>query len=320
MRLLLILIPTALFAQCVTHVGGTVCGIGTACESSGKIGKCANIAASGQSAECVCLTPQTPPSVQVPLTPSVACADGYELDNTLGYFGIHFDGNNCNGGWVWYGGIGIEGNNGNPENSPDFTQQAVLTAVSGTIGFTFPSEAFLNPNTPGYYDGIVPSVNYLTYNWGESYLQNLLPYHSVQVSANLITTGSPTFIYQFDPDNDGGGDPPHLVFILCETGWDDGNSPNNQAETSRFFSDVTPQVLQGASGPFTYTVSLTDLTQWIDIYGQSASSEPAAFQATISNLQSLVLGFGGGNFAAHGLAVQSGTGTASLVISSVSFQ
>jgi hypothetical protein len=130
--------------------------------------------------------------------------------------------------------------------------------------------------------------------------RNLGPNKQIAMSYE-ITGNSPSFEYRTNWNNTCGGKP-DLVLILQQV--DDNLSGDGPYAYYRWFSQPVAQTL--ALGAFTYTVPL-DMAQWVPIFRSSPAADATGWATMLANVGLVGFGFGGGCFAAHGVAVTSGT-------------
>jgi hypothetical protein len=147
------------------------------------------------------------------------------------------------------------------------------------------------PTAPG-------SVNYVLSE------VNMTASSTVDASIMVTTIGTPTFRYDFGPDNPCVS-PAHVRFLLQQKG--DDLSGKNGKQYFRWWSNrVAYQLAPGSSKLKT---SLTDLNQWTSVFGEKANASTAAaagFKGAIANLGDVGFSFGGGCFYGHGVHVSGG--------------
>jgi hypothetical protein len=128
---------------------------------------------------------------------------------------------------------------------------------------------------------------------------------SVAASITVTTSGAPRFDYDFGPDNSCAF-PAHVRFLLQQKG--DDLSGKNGKQYFRWWSNRVAYRL--APGSANLKVSLTDLNQWISVFGEKANASAAAaagFQQAIAQLGHVGFSFGGGCFYGHGVHVSGGS-------------
>jgi hypothetical protein len=133
---------------------------------------------------------------------------------------------------------------------------------------------------------------------------NMAASEYADASILVITTETPAFVYNLQPDNTCNY-PAHVRFLLQESG--DDLSGTNGKQYFRWWSNSVAYQL--ASGPANLRASLTDLSQWTSVFGEKANASAAAvvgFKQAIANLGNVGLSFGGGCFYGHGVRVSGG--------------
>jgi hypothetical protein len=133
---------------------------------------------------------------------------------------------------------------------------------------------------------------------------HMAPSNSVDASISVITTDMPEFVYNLQPDNTCLF-PAHVRFLLQEQG--DDLSGRNGKQYFRWWS--TSVAYQLAPGSTELSTSLTDLGQWVSVFGEKANASAAAaagFQQAMANLGNVGFAFGGGCFYGHGVRVSGG--------------
>ena len=127
---------------------------------------------------------------------------------------------------------------------------------------------------------------------------------SVDASISVSTTGAPVFVYNLEPDNNCAY-PANVRFLLQEKG--DDLSGRNGKEYFRWWSRTVSYQL--APGTVNLKALLTDLSQWMSVFGEKASESAAAtdgFKQAITNLENVGFSFGGGCFFGHGVRMNGG--------------
>jgi hypothetical protein len=121
----------------------------------------------------------------------------------------------------------------------------------------------------------------------------------------IVTTGSPVFNYNSESFNTCVNPATVRPFFWGAT--------NPNAYESRWWSDPTAYVL--GPGTVTLTMPLTP-DRWSDVggqYGNYSSTTQAGFAASLANVGSIGMTFGGGCFMGHGVNVSGGTATFELL-------
>jgi len=132
------------------------------------------------------------------------------------------------------------------------------------------------------------------------------------VSLSYSITGTTPVFNNQSPGNICGG-PPALSLLLHQAG--DNMSGQGQYNWYRWFSWPEAQPL--ALGDFTVTVPLT-VDKWVPVFNSTPDQNAAGFATAIANMGQIGFGLGGGCFAAHGVAITSGS--ARIVIRGMSAQ
>jgi hypothetical protein len=132
------------------------------------------------------------------------------------------------------------------------------------------------------------------------------------VSLSYSITGTTPVFNNQSPGNICGG-PPALSLLLHQAG--DNMSGQVQYSWYRWFSWPEAQPL--ALGDFTVTVPLT-VDKWVPVFNSTPDRNAAGFATAIANMGQIGFGLGGGCFAAHGVAITSGS--ARFVIRGMSAQ
>ena len=128
---------------------------------------------------------------------------------------------------------------------------------------------------------------------------------SVGASILVTTTETPVFVYNLQPDNICLN-PAHVRFLLQEKG--DDLSGRNGKQYFRWFSNTAAYQL--GPGRADLSASLTDLSQWISVFGEKANASAVAtagFKQAMANLGNVGFAFGGGCFYGHGVRVSGGS-------------
>jgi len=189
---------------------------------------------------------------------------------------------------------------------------------------TFANDVGNIPLSFSVVSGSNPQVCCSTASAGISYLTlpfsaNLNPATQLVFSFHVQTTGSPIFGVNLQTENQsqncyppptGGGYPAIVVPLLWRTG-----SLDNQF--SRWWArDYRVQL---NSGTYQVTVPMAG-SNWMSVYGVWGNQAPLEFSDALANMYAIGLTFGGGCYLAHGVNVQTGTGTATFFLDSYSFQ
>lgn len=141
---------------------------------------------------------------------------------------------------------------------------------------------------------------------------------TLTVVVRIQTTGQPTWRYDSNPDNTCVY-PAHLRPYIAvgedsarynDTGrwWSNSASPGTNIDLS--------QLPANADITYTLVMDLTDPSQWSDVigqYGNLNASTISQFAATKTALGEMGFTLGGGCFFGHGVSVQNGTATMSLI-------
>jgi hypothetical protein len=130
---------------------------------------------------------------------------------------------------------------------------------------------------------------------------NMVASRYVDASILVTTTGKPTFVYYLQPDNTCVY-PAHVRFLLQEKG--DDLSGANGKQYFRWWSNRVAYQL--TSGRANLRASLTDLSGWTSVFGETANASAAAaagFKQAMANLGNVGFSFGGGCFYGHGVGV-----------------
>jgi hypothetical protein len=133
---------------------------------------------------------------------------------------------------------------------------------------------------------------------------NMAASSSVEAKISVATAGTPVFVYNLEPDNTCIY-PAHVRFLLQEKG--DDLSGANGKQYFRWWS--TSIAYQLAPGEVDLSASLSDLDQWISVFGEKANASEAAtagFKQAMANLGNVGFAFGGGCFYGHGVRVSGG--------------
>jgi hypothetical protein len=147
------------------------------------------------------------------------------------------------------------------------------------------------PSAPG-------SVHYVTA------AVNMIASKSVSASIEVTTTGTPFFEYALEANNTCVS-PAHVGFLLQEKG--DDLSGTGDKQYYRWFSIGAAYEL--ALGSTTLTAQVSDLSQWVSIFGERADASAAAtagFKQAMNNLGAVGFSFGGGCFYGHGVRASGG--------------
>lgn len=141
-------------------------------------------------------------------------------------------------------------------------------------------------------------VSYIEMPWGAA----LTGKASIQLTYN-ITGSAPVFDYHVTSDNICDS-PAHVLLFIHQAG--DNLSGIGVYEFYRWF-DMTDQ--QPLSLGDHVMVAPLDPARWVSVYGKKGD-DPAAvsgWAGALANPGTIGIGFGGGCFAAHGVAVTSGS-------------
>lgn len=176
----------------------------------------------------------------------------------------------------------------------EYGRTTLYNSPSGALYFSFPTT-------------IADSVNYLQ----TLHTTSIAAYHSISITLQTTTTGSPVFNYEFTGDPNPCNFPAHAR-LMIET---DGTG--SAAGYDRWWANPTAFLLDPSNtGLVVMTVMLTP-NQWSSVFGEFGNSSAKAtsgFKTALARVRWLGLTFGGGCFFGHGVDVL-GTGTAKLTIS-----
>ena len=116
-----------------------------------------------------------------------------------------------------------------------------------------------------------------------------------------FTISGATGAFNFGGEPDGSGSTAANARLY----WDSASITKDKTfvETNYWWSDT--DVVNLANGTFTLTTTV-DPSNWSDYYGKVGSSVTSAFAAAAMNVQDVGLSFGGGYFAATGVAPRTG--------------
>ncbi len=134
---------------------------------------------------------------------------------------------------------------------------------------------------------------------------NMAATKSVSASITVTTAGKPIFEYNIDPSNTCNASA-NARFMLQERA--DDLSGTNGKQYYRWWSIRGAYEL--APGSAILTASLTDLSQWLSVFGERADASAAAtagFRQALANLGNAGFTFGGGCSYGHGVHVTGGT-------------
>jgi hypothetical protein len=127
---------------------------------------------------------------------------------------------------------------------------------------------------------------------------------SVSANIEVTTTGTPAFEYALDANNTCIN-PAYVRFLLQEKG--DDLSGANGKQYYRWWSINAAYEL--APGSATLTAQISDLSQWLSVFGERADASAAAtagFKQAMNNLGAVGFSSGGGCFYGHGVRTSSG--------------
>jgi hypothetical protein len=147
------------------------------------------------------------------------------------------------------------------------------------------------PSAPG-------SVHYVTA------AVNMIASKSISASIEVTTTGTPKFEYALEANNTCVK-PAQVRFLLQEKG--DNLSGVGGKQFYRWFSINAAYEL--APGSTTLTAQVSDLSQWLSVFGERADASAAAtagFKQAMNNLGAVGFSFGGGCFYGHGVRLSGG--------------
>jgi hypothetical protein len=140
---------------------------------------------------------------------------------------------------------------------------------------------------------------------------NMAASDSIDASILVTTSGTPVFVYNLQSGNNCIY-PAHVRFLLQERG--DDLSGTNGKQYFRWWS--TSVAYQLAPGSASLSASLTDLGQWVSVFGERANANTAAtagFKQAVANLGNVGFSFGGGCFFGHGVRVSGGDARFSVI-------
>jgi hypothetical protein len=143
-------------------------------------------------------------------------------------------------------------------------------------------------------------VNYMLQNYNRDLTDT-----TITATVSVSASDGATFVFPLDC---GGTIPPSVRIEFQDT------SAGAYQPTDYWWSDVQgATTLSAAVGaPVTLTADTTNLSDWSDINGTSATDAQAAFSAALKNVKEVSLSFGGGGCFAHGVAVSNGSATFQL--------
>jgi len=173
-----------------------------------------------------------------------------------------------------------------PNGNTNFmTSHPDAAADGGGLSFALPSAG------DGY-------TNYLLRNYNQDLTGQV-------IKATVSVSGSPAFDVR---PGCAGSIPPSVRIEFQDT------SAGTYLPTDYWWSDVNGATTLAAAsaGSVNLTGDTTDLSDWSDINGQSATNYSAEFEAALQNVKQVNLSFGGGSCFANGVAVTSGTATFTL--------
>jgi hypothetical protein len=148
------------------------------------------------------------------------------------------------------------------------------------------------PSAPG-------SVHYVTA------AVNMIASKSISARIEISATGTPSFEYALEANNTCVN-PAHVRFLLQEK--DDDLSGAGGKQYYRWFSISAAYELAPGSTT-TLTAYVSDLSQWVSVFGERADASAAAtagFRQAMNNLGAVGFSFGGGCFYGHGVRVSGG--------------
>lgn len=192
------------------------------------------------------------------------------------------------------------------------------TADPNVLSLVPASWAIFNPAPPVYADGggVAFDFGYDAGAGAAGYLYNTRPPQvlsgSIAVSVTLKTTGAPVFNYRTESFNTCPGTANMRPFFQSHNDW--------SGEFGRWWADADAWSL--APGSATLVVPLTP-DKWSSVYGKRGDLDgatQAAFADALKNVTNLGVTFGGGCFFGHGVFVDRGTGTATLILTSYRVQ
>jgi hypothetical protein len=134
---------------------------------------------------------------------------------------------------------------------------------------------------------------------------NIAASSSVDASISVTTTTRPVFVYNLQSDNTCIY-PAHVRLLLQEMR--DDLSGRNGKQYFRWWS--TSVAYQLASGRADLSASLSDLSQWVSVFGEKANASAGAtagFKQAMANLGNVGFAFGGGCFYGHGVRLTGGS-------------
>lgn len=119
--------------------------------------------------------------------------------------------------------------------------------------------------------------------------------HYLTITAQIDADSSVAFNYLNPIDPDNGGTTPAAAHPFIES---------STAADPRWWANPTRIAL--VSGVATITIPLSP-DQWSDVDGHLGSIDPTLFLATLKNIDSVGMSFGGGYFFGHGVSISNGT-------------
>jgi hypothetical protein len=175
----------------------------------------------------------------------------------------------------------------------DGTNLPAIPLATPTVAFPVgPAGCGTGPGTPSCAQ--TSWVSYVELNTAPLPLNGTL-------TLSYTITASPDAVFNNDSRNNTGCNPPWpAMSLIIHRAGDQGLSPAQ--DTWRLFSTQRAQITPGSG---TLSIPLT-AANWIGVMG--ATPAEADFEATLAGVGSIGIGFGGGCFAAHGVAMKAGTG------------
>jgi len=134
---------------------------------------------------------------------------------------------------------------------------------------------------------------------------NMVASKGVSARIDVSTTGTATFKYVLEGKNNTCVNPAQVRFLLQEKADDFSGAGDKQFY--RWWSIKAAYEL--APGSATLTAQVSELSQWVSVFGERADASAAAtagFRQAMNNLGAVGFSFGGGCFYGHGVRVSGG--------------
>ncbi len=165
--------------------------------------------------------------------------------------------------------------------------------INSGIAFDFlntPDTALLGTSHPSYRGDLIGNMS------------------GKMLSARVGVTVTPGTAFSYYGEPDGCGNPAYVRFYF-ET-----NTSGKFEYTDYWWSNPmhADLVTLKTGGDQTIVANLSNPAEWSDWNGQSGTTESAAFQAAVKEVQFVGLSFGGGCFFENGVGISPGTGSGSF--------